>query len=304
MLPSITQFWHGQQDLAQEFTNKVAELLGRHSVEAVPPLLQVAKQQMQQHTQFWLQEKSKSYKKWLEQSSTGGMRPLFLSVKQHEGKTLRPFLEAPLQERIYLRWRQWFDVWHKPGAGAVDVQLAEEVRQRAIAQAQSLPPISVQRATAYFRKAAKKAPGMDGWSADMLRNMSVEAIQAVLEFLRTCELQAEWSAQIAVALIALLPKSANKERPIALLHFLYRSYIRLRWDLIAEWQVTYSQRAVWDKALPNSQVLDVALGRLMRGESTKLAKSHMITLFLDLENFYDRCRFNDMFVKVVLPKPL
>ena len=132
----------------------------------------------------------------------------------------------------------------------------------------------------------------------MLRNMSVEAIQAVLEFLRNCELQAEWPAQIAVALIALLPKSANKERPIEYLllcfHFLYRSYIRLRWDLIAEWQVTYSQRAVWDKALPNSQVLDVALGRLMRGESTKLAKSHMITLFLDLENFYDRCRFNDM----------
>ena len=128
----------------------------------------------------------------------------------------------------------------------------------------------------------------------MLRNMSGEAVQAVLDFLRVCELQAEWPAQMTVALIALLPKSAKKERPIALLHFLYRSYIRLRWDLIAEWQVSYSRTAVWDKALPGGQVIDVALGRLIRGETTKQAKCHMISLFLDLENFYDRCRFSDM----------
>ena len=97
-----------------------------------------------------------------------------------------------------------------------------------------------------------------------------------------------------MALVALLPKSTKKERPIALLHFLYRSYIRLRWDLIASWQCDYSRIAGWDKALPGSQVLDVALGRLMRGEATRQASAHMVTLFLDLENFYDRCRFGDM----------
>ena len=52
MLPSISQFWHGQQDHAKDFTCMVAELLGRHSVEAVPPLLQVAQQQLQQHTRL------------------------------------------------------------------------------------------------------------------------------------------------------------------------------------------------------------------------------------------------------------
>ena len=256
--------------------------------------VQEAKHQLQQATRLWMHEKSTSYTKWLDQSSKGGMRPLFQCVKQHENKTVRPFLDAPLQERIYLRWRQWYAVWQGSGVGEVDDHLAEEVKRRAIAQAQSLPPISVQRATAYFRRAAKKAPGIDGWTSDILRNMSQEATQAVLDFLRTCELQAEWPIQIAVALVALLPKSTKKERPIALLHFLYRSYIRLRWDLIASWQGDYSKLAVWDKALPGSQVLDVALGRLMRGEATRQASAHMVTLFLDLENFYDRCRFGDM----------
>ncbi|CAE7255944.1 unnamed protein product, partial [Symbiodinium sp. CCMP2592] len=290
----IIQYWHGDPDSAKACSQQVADLLAHFSDDLLSSLVPIVRQQLQQNTQLWMQAQSKSYKQWLDQSSKGGMRPLFQSVKQHESKTLRPFLKSPLQERIYLRWRQWHAVWHDADAGEVDVHLAEEVKQRAIAQAQSLPPISVQRATAYFRKAAKKAPGVDGWTADMLRNMSGEAIQAVLDFLRSCEMRAEWPAQVVVALVSLLPKSDKKERPIALLHFLYRSYIRLRWNLISEWQVTYSSKAAWDKALPGSQVLDVALGRLLRGEATRHAKSHMITLFLDLENFYDRCRFSDM----------
>ena len=294
LLLRVSEFWQGPQDRAPEFSFRLQALQHNHSVDAVPPLLHEARHQLQQNTSSWMQEKSKSYAKWLEQSSQSGMRPLFQSVKQHENKTLRPFLDAPLQERIYLRWRQWYAVWQGSCAGEVDSQLAEEVKQRAIAQAQSLPPISVQRATAYFRKVSKKSPGIDGWTSDVLRNMSQEATQAVLDFLRTCELQAEWPIQIAVALVALLPKSTKKERPIALLHFLYRSYIRLRWDLIASWQCDYSRIAGWDKALPGSQVLDVALGRLMRGEATRQASAHMVTLFLDLENFYDRCRFGDM----------
>ena len=284
---NVTASWQGSPELAQTFAARMSALQGNQSGDAVLSLLQEAKHQLQQATRLWMHEKSTSYTKWLDQSSKGGMRPLFQCVKQHENKTVRPFLDAPLQERIYLRWRQWYAVWQGSGVGEVDDHLAEEVKRRAIAQAQSLPPISVQRATAYFRRAAKKAPGIDGWTSDILRNMSQEATQAVLDFLRTCELQAEWPIQIAVALVALLPKSTKKERPIALLHFLYRSYIRLRWDLIASWQGDYSKLAVWDKALPGSQVLDVALGRLMRGEATRQASAHMVTLFLDLENFYD-----------------
>lgn len=98
------------------------------------------------------------------------------------------------------------------------------------------------------------------------------------------------------ALIALLPKSDKRERPIALLHVLYRAWVRLRWRLVSDWQVAYSKQAGWDKAVPGSQVLDVALSRMVLGEATRQQGHHLITIFLDLETFYDRCRFNDVII--------
>ena len=68
----------------------------------------------------------------------------------------------------------------------------------------------------------------------------------------------------------------------------------MRWKLVSEWQIRYSSAAVWDKAMPGSQVLDVALGRLIRGEATRMQGHHLITVFIDMETFYDRCRFNDV----------
>ena len=128
----------------------------------------------------------------------------------------------------------------------------------------------------------------------MLLNLSVEAVQAILDFFHYCERQAAWPDQMVFALIALLPKSEKRERPIALLHVLYRSWAKLRWPLVAAWQVEDARRAPWDKAVPGSQVLDVALARLMLGESVRRSKRHLITLFLDCETFYDRCLFNDV----------
>ena len=95
-------------------------------------------------------------------------------------------------------------------------------------------------------------------------------------------------------LIVLLPKSVKRERPIALLHILYRAYVRLRWQLISSWQIEYSKVGCWDKATPGSGVLDVALSRLVRGETARHHKEHLCTLFVDLETFYDRCRFPDI----------
>ncbi|CAE7568822.1 unnamed protein product [Symbiodinium natans] len=288
----IPEMWHGNHSQQEAFVTDLVALLRDHSEALVQPLLQVAREQRKYHAQAWAKQKSSSYICWLKHSSQKGMRPLFRSVKAEEAIHIRPFTDAPVQERIYLRWRQWFDLWTQPTG--VDPELLCELRRRAVEQAGSLDPIPLDKAVAYFKKVPTKAPGLDGWTCEVLHNLQPNAVQAILDFFRHCELEASWPDQFVFSLIALLPKSEKRERPIALMHILYRSWVRLRWKLVADWQQAYSRQASWDKAVPGSQVLDVALSRLVLGESVRHQKHHLITLFLDLETFYDRCRFDDI----------
>ncbi|CAE7635132.1 unnamed protein product [Symbiodinium sp. CCMP2592] len=198
---------------------------------------------------------------------------------------------TPLWQHVG-RWRHWFELWSHPAG--VDRDLLASLKHAAQEQARLLHPIDLERAVGFFKKVPTKAPGLDGWTCEMLRNLSVEAVQAILEFFHHCEREASWPDQMVFALIALLPKSEKRERPIALLHILYRAWAKLRWPLVATWQAAYAARATWDKAVPGGQALDVALARLMLGESVRRCKSHLITLFLDMETFYDRCVFDDV----------
>ena len=289
---ALAGMWHGDLSDQEVFASQLSDLISEEAVGLLPNLLEVAKKQQKLHANKWQQDKSASYSKWLSKSTQKGMRPLFKSVKAEEMITVRPFLDAPVQERIYLRWRQWYDLWSHPAG--VDLDLLSSLKSLAIEQARHLKPIDLRSAVSFFRKIPSKAPGLDGWTCEMLLNLSVEAVQAILDFFHYCERQAAWPDQMVFALIALLPKSEKRERPIALLHVLYRSWAKLRWPLVAAWQVEYARRAPWDKAVPGSQVLDVALARLMLGESVRRSKRHLITLFLDCETFYDRCLFNDV----------
>ena len=289
---ALAGMWHSQSSDFEIFASQLNDLISEEAVGLLPTLLEVAKKQQKLHANMWQQEKSASYNKWLSKSTIKGMRPLFKSVKAEEMITVRPFLDAPVQERIYLRWRQWYDLWSHPEG--VDPDLLSSLKSLALEQARHLKPIDLKSAVSFFRKIPSKAPGLDGWTCEVLLNLSVEAVQAILDFFHYCERQAAWPDQMVFALIALLPKSEKRERPIALLHILYRSWAKLRWPLVAAWQVEYSRRAPWDKAVPGSQVLDVALARLMLGEQVRRSKRHLITLFLDCETFYDRCLFNDV----------
>ncbi|CAE7038329.1 unnamed protein product, partial [Symbiodinium sp. CCMP2592] len=259
---------------------------------AFPELIQVSEQQFRHHSKLWMQKQSASYGKWLKQASCKGLRGLFTSVKADEAVQLRPFLHQPVQERIYLRWRQWFELWSAPGG--VDPALLSDLRQRARMQAKELGPIPLDQAVAAFKRVPSKAPGLDGWTFEMLKNLQRPAVASIISFLHHCETEATWPAQMVFALIALLPKSEKRERPIALLHVLYRTWVRMRWKLVSDWQFQYCKAAVWDKAMPGSQVLDVALGRLLRGEAARQSGQHLVTIFIDMETFYDRCRFNDV----------
>ena len=288
----IHEMWHGASDDPEGFAETLRTVVEEGSSAGLQFALEMAQQQHKFHLKSWTDAKGASYLKWLRQASAKGMRPLFRSVKADESVTVRPFLQAPVQERIYLRWRQWFDLWTQPKG--VDPELLLELKRLAMEQAKVLPPISLERAVKFFRKMPTKAPGLDGWTCEILHNIEPQAVQAILDFFHHCEREASWPDQMVFALIAMLPKNTKRERPIALLHILYRSWVRLRWHLVSDWQVAYSRKACWDKAVPGSQVLDVALSRLVLGESVRRAKHHLVTLFLDMETFYDRCLFDDI----------
>ncbi|CAE7728585.1 unnamed protein product, partial [Symbiodinium sp. CCMP2592] len=242
--------------------------------------LPVSEQQFRHHSKLWMQKQSASYGKWLKQASCKGLRGLFTSVKAEEAVQLRPFLHQPVQDRIYLRWRQWFELWSAPGG--VEPALLSDLRQRARMQAKELGPIPLDQAVAAFKRVPSKAPGIDGWTFEVLKNLQRPAVASIISFLHHCETEATWPAQMLFALIALLPKSEKRERPIALLHVLYRTWVRMRWKLVSDWQFQYCKAAVWDKAMPGSQVLDVALGRLLRGEAARQSGQHLVTIFIDM----------------------
>ena len=276
----------------QRFLDTLQQFSAGITVLDWAPHLVHAVSQHKQLAERWVNDQASVYSQWLLTATQAGMRPLFRSVRKHEESFDRPFRDKSLLDRVYHRWMQWHSIWCQQ----VDAEpaLFESLKAKAIEQASSLPAISLQAAVKYFRQLPLKAPGLDGWTPHMVRQLGEAAIQAVLDFFRACELCAEWPAQFALNLIVLLPKSVKRERPIALLHILYRAYVRLRWHLIARWQVEYSRVGFWDKATPGSGVLDVALSRLVRAEIAKRHKQHLCTLFVDLETFYDRCRFPDI----------
>ena len=99
----------------------------------------------------------------------------------------------------------------------MDANLFADLKAKAMAQAKSLAPILLHKAVSFLKKVPTKAPGLDGWTCEILQNLQQPAVQAFLDFLHHCEREASWPDQMVFALIALLPKSEKRERPIALL---------------------------------------------------------------------------------------
>ena len=94
----------------------------------------------------------------------------------------------------------------------------------------------------------------------------------------------QWSA----SLIALLPKNADIERPIALVATLYRLWCRIRAGPTRQWQQQIQDTYVWERAVPGTECLQVALKRAFMTEHHHALKRTVISVLLDMSNFYDR----------------
>ena len=82
------------------------------------------------------------------------------------------------------------------------------------------------------------------------------------------EEQATVPNQWLVALVALSPKSAEIERSIALVATMYRLWCRLRSNYTKEWQNQLEDEFPWERAIPGTECLQVALKRALSRSTT------------------------------------
>lgn len=89
-------------------------------------------------------------------------------------------------------------------------------------------------------------------------------------------------------MIALLPKSPEIERPIALVASLYRLWCKIRAPYTKQWQQNIQDTYVWERVVPGAECLKVALKRAFMTEHHKALDRTVISVLLDTSNFYDR----------------
>ena len=233
-----------------------------------------------------LEHQSKEFQVWLAQATLKGHSGIYRSLKAPDQVHVRPFRTVPVQDRQKLREQQWFGQWQvseKPGANGE----RERLRWEAIQQARKWEDLDPHMVMKRFRTLPQKACGPDGISYALLKNLPIEGVTELCNMFRTWELAGRLPEQVCTTLVLLLPKKPDIERPISLTSVLYRTWCKLRWDKLKHWQSSIGQRLPWERSIPGTQVLHVALMRLLKCEVSRAVDTHVISLLIDLQCFYD-----------------
>ena len=231
------------------------------------------------------QRSKESYAVWLSNSSVGGLKPLYRCIRKYEASVERPFPSFSAASKLLLRLQQWSQLWKS--SGTKPEPGFEDLKRRACEQAQALPGISDDRVQQYVCRAPLKAPGPDGWTPHFMRALSANQCHRLASIMREAELSGSFPEQWSVSLVILLPKSLEIERPIALMHVLLKTWMKLRWSLLEQWQTSFAPQAWWDSCGPGHSCLDVAVRRLIQYETSHIVREHRVTLYLDLSCFYE-----------------
>ena len=163
-------------------------------------------------------------------------------------------------------------------------------QQRAKEEAKKLMVLSGQDYFQRFRKLPNKAPGPDGWTVQVLRALPLHACEWIAEVCRRVEVTGEAPAQWTVSLVVLMAKKPQIERPIALLHVVYKAWIKSRYYLVEQWLESFAAKAPWDAARKGSACLDVSIGRALQFEIARTRGKKRAALFVDLSTFYETMR--------------
>ena len=253
-----------------------------------PQDFKVLQYQATEHQKKWQRDKTQQYESWLESAVTGGMRGLFRALKSPEANLDRPYRDVPCELRPHVRRAWWFEVWQPRPRTPQYTEKRQQLRDKAVAQFQQLPPHTAQSVQKAVKKLATKAMGADGWSAEMFRALDLSQCAVVAEHFNNWERSGSMAWQAMVSIVALIPKSTEEERPIALTPYPYRLWARTRWGLFQEWVDAFVKTHTWDRARKGLSSLDVALKRAFKAEILQVQKRHGATLLLDLKGFYER----------------
>ena len=233
-----------------------------------------------------LQQQSQDYQAWLSQATLRGQSGIYKCLKAPDAVHVRPFRNVPFQDRQQLREKQWYERWQviqQPRTSAD----RERLRWEGIVQARTWEDLDSHAVMKKFAKLPQKASGPDGISYALLKNLPLEGVTDLCNMHRQWELTSRLPEQVCTTLVVLLPKKEDIERPISLTSVLYRTWCKLRWDKLRQWQSKVGQRLPWERSMPGMQVLHVALMRLLKCEVGKATGRHVISLLLDLQCFYD-----------------
>ena len=235
-----------------------------------------------------------SYQQWLAGALSAGMGPVYRALKSHEQTLARPFRDQSALARSYCRLEFWGHIWNAsiipPQRDFTEERLA--LRAEASKQAQALPPLSAEQVKIACLATGNKKGGLDGWTFRALRNIPDSSYQQLAELFRLVEVELSLPIQMQAVQVVLLAKSPEKERPISLTSVLWRVYSKMRRPLLESWLREYAAFAPFDAATPGHTSLDPALSRLVKAEDHKFRKITFITLFVDLEGFYDGVDFS------------
>ena len=152
------------------------------------------------------------YAQWLERSSRGSLKPLFKCIRKHETSVERPFTTFTVAGKLLLRLQQWSQLWRSAGPPS------ERVLPR-------LTPESVQTGPGassphgaqvqdYLRKIPLKAPGPDGWTPQMARELTPHQCCHLAGIMNRAERDGQFPEQWTVSLIVLSPKTSSLNVPL------------------------------------------------------------------------------------------
>ena len=194
------------------------------------------------------EEESKSYMQWLTNGSQKGMRPLFRALKKPETVLSRPFGDSPAETRPFLRLKQWASLWQAKGSPLAP---PAGLKHRATHQAQGRRSLTGRDFKKVIKALPNRAPGLDGWTVDLLKSLSRSELDRLADVWRAIELTGDLPHQVTFTAFTMLPKSQTIERPIGLMSTFLKLGIKCRWHLISDWLHRYEDELWWT---PPSQV--------------------------------------------------
>ena len=159
-------------------------------------------------------------------------------------------------------------------------------------------PVSV----AEYRRALMTFPigtglGWDAIHPRALNRLDDATIQALIDLLIVCEKTGKWPTATDLVVIVLLPKTDGGWRPIGLLPFLPRIWMRVRRPVTLEWEKKQERKYLYAGAAKGAAV--AALKQAARGERANLWGTAYGQALLDLVKAFERIQHRHLVKQAV-----